>query len=430
MRTHVSGFPLPSLLLVLLIVLGFLIVVAPLSLAEEQPVVDARVETQQPDEADVQEEVILTRSDDGQKEIIMGTVAEGDTAAKLLGNDVHGIMQAARKHHSLANIRSGQLYTLVRDRGTKTLELFEYEIDTHRKLVVEADGAAWLSRVEPLVYVVQLALLQGSIESSLFQAVAAIGESPSLAMVVAEVFRWDVDFIRDVQEGDNFSILVEKRYREGQFKHYGRVLGATFTNKGTLFEAFLFSSTVGNSSHYNSKGESLRRTLLKAPLAFTRITSGYSKARKHPIFHDVRPHEAVDYAAPVGTPIKAVGDGVISQKGWLNGYGNTVAIRHRSGLESQYAHLSGYARNMAVGSRVRQGQVIGFVGMTGWATGPHLDFRLKQNGRFINPTKAINPRDDSIASGRMRVFEERKTQIRNFVAGVTSLETYTPETFP
>jgi murein DD-endopeptidase MepM/ murein hydrolase activator NlpD len=421
MRDKISGFPKASFVAVLLLLLG-LLAFGP-ALADVQ-VEEAPVQDEQDDD------VTLTRTEDGQKVIISGTVADGDTAAKLLGGDVHGIMQAARKHHSLANIRSGQPYTVVRDRETKALERFEYEIDTHRKLVVELDGSAWTSRVETIAYTVQLALLQGPVESSLFQAVAFIGESPALAMVVAEVFRWDIDFIRDVQAGDSFSILVEKRYRDGQFKHYGRVLGATFTNKGVLFEAFLFSSASGHAGHYNRKGESLRKTLLKAPLAFTRITSGYSKARKHPIFHDVRPHEGVDYAAPTGTPVKAVGDGVINLKGWRGGYGNTIAIRHNAGLESQYAHLSGYARGMAVGSRVRQGQVIGFVGSTGWSTGPHLDFRLKQNGRFINPTKAVNPREDSIAPGRMQEFEERKTQIRNFFAGVTSLDAYTPTAFP
>jgi murein DD-endopeptidase MepM/ murein hydrolase activator NlpD len=207
------------------------------------------------------------------------------------------------------------------------------------------------------------------------------------------------------------------------------VLGATFTNRGKLFEAFQFRGVSGNASHYNAKGESLRKVLLKAPLAFTRITSGYSLGRKHPIFHDVRPHEGVDYGAPTGTPIKAVGDGVVSQKGWQGGYGNTVVVRHGASLESQYGHMSGYARGMAVGVRVRQGQVIGFVGMTGWATGPHLDFRLKQHGRFINPARAINPRDESIAPGRMKEFEERKTQLRNFVSGVTPLYLYNPDAF-
>jgi len=454
MRNQLPGFSTLSLLAVLLLLLGLSAFVDLLSQAEpppaeaiaapnaEEPPAPALEDAQPP--ADVEapaappqdaeavgpdDDVTLTRIEDGHK-IISGTVAEGDTAAKLLGGDVHGVMQAARKHHSLANIRSGQPYAVVRDRETNALERFEYEIDTRRKLVVERDGAAWTARVETIVYTVQLALLQGLVESSLFQSVAAIGESPALAMVVAEVFRWDVDFIRDVQAGDSFSILVEKLFREGQFKQYGRVLGATFTNKGVLFEAFLFRGLSGHAGHYNRQGESLHRTLLKAPLAFTRITSGYSKGRKHPIFHDVRPHEGVDYAAPVGTPVKAVGDGVISRKGWQGGYGNTIAIRHRAGLESQYAHLSGYARGMAAGVRVRQGQTVGFVGMTGWATGPHLDFRLKQNGRSINPAKAVNPRDDGIAPGRMKEFEECKTRVRNFVAGVTSLDTYAQEAFP
>jgi len=371
-------------------------------------------------------EEACTLSEDGTKILISGTVVQGDTAARLLGSDLHTIMQAARKYHSLANIRIGQPYTMVRDRETDVLELFEYEIDSHRKLVVERDGGSYTGRVESIVYDVQLALLQGSIESSLFQSVANLGESPALAVVVADVFRWDIDFIRGVQEGDSFSILVEKHYRDGQFRHYGPVLSATFTNRGKLFEAFLFTSASGHAGHYNSKGESLRKTLLKAPLAFSRISSGYSKARRHPILHVVRAHEAVDYAAPAGTPIKAVGDGVITRKGMRGDYGNALTIRHSGSLESEYGHMSRYARGMEVGTRVRQGQVIGFVGMTGLATGPHLCFRLKQNGRPINPLKAINPREDSIASGRMKEFAERKMLIRNFLSGETPLYAYNP----
>ena len=450
MSGNVSGFPKVYWFVAFGVLLGVLAVVAvtshyapqqkPVSEPAAQaletvlPVASERVPTPvPPDIPTEQHEAQLQHApvqDSADKEIIFGTVVHGDTAAKLLGSDVHAIVQASRKHHSLANIRSGQPYTLVRDRETNTLERFEYEIDAYRTLVVESDGDSFTSRVESIVYDVQLALLQGTVESSLFQSVAAMGESPLLAIVVADVFRWDIDFIRDVQDGDSFNILVEKRYREGQFKHYGRVLGATFTNKGKLFEAFLFRGVSGNASHYNAKGESLRKVLLKAPLAFTRITSGYSLGRKHPIFHDVRPHEGVDYAAPTGTPVRAVGDGVVSSKGWQGGYGHTVAIRHGAGLESQYGHLSGYAKGVAAGARVRQGQVIGFVGMTGWATGPHLDFRLKQHGRFINPAKAINPREESIAPGRMQVFAERKTQIRDFISGVTPLSTYNPDALP
>ena len=385
--------------------------------------------------ARVAEEASAARADDetttaGEtKTIVTDIVAEGDTAAKLLGADVHGVMQAARTQYSLARLRRGQSYTVVRDRESQALERFEYDIDAHRKLIVEAAGSSFTSRVETFVYEVRLALLQGTVESSLFQAVAAMGEAPALAVVVADVFRWDIDFIRDVQAGDSFRILVEKRYRDGRFGHYGRVLGATFTNKGKMFEAFLFRSASGTASHYNAKGESLRKVLLRAPLAFTRVTSGYSKGRKHPIFHDVRPHEGVDYAAPVGTPVKAAGDGVISWRGSQGGYGNTIAIRHSAGLESQYAHLSAYAKGATTGARVRQGQVVGFVGMTGWATGPHLDFRIKQQGRFINPARAVNPREAGITPGRMKEFEARKARIRDFVSGATPLEEYNPDAF-
>jgi murein DD-endopeptidase MepM/ murein hydrolase activator NlpD len=318
---------------------------------------------------------------------------------------------------------------MVRDRETNTLELFEYEIDARRKLVVELNGDSYTSRVEPIIYDVELALLQGTVDYSLFQSVTDLGESPSLAVVVANVFRWDIDFIRDVRNGDSFSILVEKQYRDGKFKGYGHVLGATFTNRGTLHEAFLFTDASGRTGHFNSKGESLRKVLLRAPLAFTRISSGFTTARRHPILNEVRPHLAIDYAAPTGTPIMAVGDGVITRKGMRGTFGNAITIRHTAGLESEYGHMSRFARGLAVGTRVRQGQVIGYVGMTGLATGPHLCFRLIQNGRPINPLKAINPREENIPSGRMQEFTKRKALIRDFISGETPLYAYNPDTF-
>jgi murein DD-endopeptidase MepM/ murein hydrolase activator NlpD len=400
--------------------------------APGEGVAEAEEEARTEKEAEPEEDAGSATSppaDEDAKEVISGTVEQGDTAAKLLGDDVHGILQASRKYYSLANIRSGQPYLVVRDYDTKEFRRFEYEIDAQRKLVVENDGNAFSSRVEQIAYDIRLALLQGRVESNLFQSVAALGESPSLAIVVADVFRWDIDFIRDVQDGDSFGILVEKRFRGGQFKNYGRVLGATFTNKGKLFEAFLFRGVSGFESHYNQRGESLRKVLLKAPLAFTRITSGYSRGRRHPIFHDVRPHEGVDYGAPTGTPVKAVGDGVVVRRGWQGGYGNTIALRHGAGLESQYGHLSGFARGLTVGARVRQGQVIGFVGSTGWATGPHLDFRLKQNGRFINPTKAVNPREERIVPGSAAAFRERVARIRDYLSGNAALGEYEPGVF-
>lgn len=357
-----------------------------------------------------------------------GVVEKGDTLAKVLGNAADdGIQQyvsAARRVFSLRSFREGQPYLVVTDPDSGRVKRFEYEIDGKRRLVVEGDDAP-KARVEPIEYVTLLTTAEGVIDDNLFQAVADIGESPQLALRLAELFGSEVNFIRDLQEGDSFRVLVEKRYREGEYKGYGRMLAASFTNRGKTYEAFLFRDGRGRAQHYNSKGENLHKTLLQAPLAFTRLTSRFTHNRRHPILGNRRPHLGVDYAAPTGTPVKAVGDGVVTKRGWAGGYGNQIILRHTAGLESMYAHLSGYARGLKQGQRVRQGQVIGFVGSTGLSTGPHLDFRLRQNGTFINPTKAINPRGAPVSRPNMADFHKTVAAARDYLEGRRHLGDYT-----
>ena len=369
------------------------------------------------------------------EDIIKGTLNKGDTMTKLLephadAESVQNIVSATRQVFPMTSFRAGQPYVVVCDVQSGTVKRFEYEIDQKRRLVVEgleAGSPMPVARVEMIEYDVQLALVESRIDDNLFQAVADIGESPQLALLIANLFGWEINFIRDLKEGDSFSILFEKLYREGEFRGYGRTLGATFTNKGKTYEAFLFYDSRGREHHYNIRGENLRKTLLQAPLSFTRVTSGYTKSRKHPIFGDHRAHFGVDYGAPMGTPVKAVGDGVVTLRGWAGGYGNQVVVRHTAGLESMYSHLSGFARGVAKGSRVRQGQVIAYVGSTGNSTGPHLDFRLKQNGNFINPTKAVNPRSESVSKANMAAFAQRMELVRAFMNGSRAVDTYDQE---
>ena len=357
-----------------------------------------------------------------------GVVEKGDTIAKVLGeaadDGVQQYVSAARRVFSLRSFREGQPYVVVTDPGSGRVKRFEYEIDGRRRLVVEGTGTPE-ARVEPIEYVTLLDTAEGVIDDNLFQAVADIGESPQLALRLAELFGAEVNFIRDLQEGDSFRVLVEKRYREGEYKGYGRMIAASFTNKGKTYEAFLFRDGRGRAQHYNSKGENLHKTLLQAPLAFTRLTSRFTHSRRHPILGTRRPHLGVDYAAPTGTPVKAVGEGVVVKRGWAGGYGNQIIIRHTAGLESMYAHLSGYARGLRKGQRVRQGQVIGFVGSTGLSTGPHLDFRLRQNGTFINPAKAINPRGAPVSRKHMGEFNKIVAAARDYLEGRRHLGEYT-----
>lgn len=356
-----------------------------------------------------------------------GVVEKGDTIAKVLGEvadeGVSQYVNAARRVFPLRSFREGQPYVVVADPETGRVKRFEYEIDSRRRLVVEGAEAPE-ARVEPIEYVTLLSTAEGVIDDNLFQAVADIGESPQLALRLAELFGAEINFIRDLQEGDSFRILVEKRYREGEYKGYGRTLAASFTNKGKTFEAFLFRDGQKRAQHYNSKGENLHKTLLQAPLAFTRLTSRFTRSRLHPVLGTRRAHLGMDYAAPTGTPVKAVGDGVVLKRGWAGDYGNQIVIRHSAGLESMYAHLSGYARGLKQGQRVRQGQVIGFVGSTGLSTGPHLDFRLRQNGAFINPAKAINPRGEPVSPQNRAEFGKTVAKARDYLEGRRPLADY------
>lgn len=369
------------------------------------------------------------------EDVIKGTLGKGETLAKILApwasdEEVRNYTAAVQKIFALTSLRAGQAYVLVCDAETEKLKRFEYEIDNKRRLIVEGVlDQPPSARIENLEYDTRLIMLNAQIDDNLFQAVARLHESPQLAILLAGLFGWEVNFIRDVHAGDSFCILLEKHYYDGQFKGYGRTLGATFTNKGKTYEAFLFYDANGREQYYNTKGENLRKTLLQAPLSFTRITSGYG-GRRNPFNGNPQAHPAVDYAAPTGTPVKAVGDGTVIVRGWMGGYGNQVVVRHAAGLESMYSHLSAFGRGIAQGNRVRQGQVIAYVGSTGYSTGPHLDFRLRQNGRYINPTKAVNPRSEPIGQTSVPAFRERMHFVRAFMSGSRPLAAYTPDLIP
>lgn len=374
------------------------------------------------------QQVPLEQEPPSEPSVINGVIAKGDSASELLSpymsaNSVQQLLNVTRKLHPLNDLRTGQPYTLVCSPDGGDMERFEYEINDRKKLIVTKTDEGLVAHVEPIVYDFSLVRVSGTIRSSLFETLASTGESPILAVRIADIFGSEINFIKDLREGDSFSLLIEKRFRENDFKGYGKVLGATFTNQGKTYEAYNFATDDGE-AFFNAKGESLKKTLLKAPLAFTRISSGYSMNRKHPIFKTHKPHQGVDYAAPTGTPVKAVGDGTIEKAGWGNGYGNMVILKHSGGLESMYSHLSGFASGAKRGARVRQGQVIGYVGATGYATGPHLDFRLKQNGKYINPAKVVAPRGDSIPRNRMNDFKRRKALIGEYLSGKRSLSDY------
>jgi len=248
--------------------------------------------------------------------------------------------------------------------------------------------------------------ISGEILTSLFEAMDQVGEGDTLVMDFAEVFAWEIDFHTDPQPGDRFEVVVEKYYVRDAFVRYGRIIYAEYERENRKHQAVYFEPVAQRGDYYSPQGESLRKALLRSPLKFTRISSGYSRSRPHPILGGNRPHLGVDYAAPVGTPIWAVADGTVVSCGWNGGYGKQVVIKHPKGYQSFYGHLSRFAPGVARGRSVRQKQVIAYVGATGLATGPHLDFRLQKNGVYRNPLKEISPRAPSLRQEQMPEFQK------------------------
>jgi murein DD-endopeptidase MepM/ murein hydrolase activator NlpD len=248
-----------------------------------------------------------------------------------------------------------------------------------------ANGRGWEVRRVETRPDVRVVAVKGEVRRSLFDAIDAAGESPQLVLEMVEIFSSDFDFTADTRSGDRFRLLVEKRYAGDTFVDYGRIQVAQYLSDGRLLTGIGYERTGAKHQFYDPDGRSLRKSFLKSPLEFTRITSGFTYARPHPILGGTRPHLAIDYAAPVGTPVRAVADGRVTAAGWSGGNGISVTIRHRSGYETMYNHLSKLGAGVRVGARVSQRQVIGLVGATGLATGPHLDYRVSRNGNFVNP---------------------------------------------
>lgn len=236
------------------------------------------------------------------------------------------------------------------------------------------------------------ATISASIDHSLYEALRQQGEGPQLVQQLTDVFQWDVDFF-GLRKGDSFTVVVDKQYAGADFVGYGPITAARFTTRENTYEAFRHEQADGRAGYYSASGTPLRKQFLKAPLKFTRVTSGFSRKRFHPVLKYFRPHYGVDYGAPVGTPVMTTADGVVVEARYKPGEGNFIRVRHSSKYDTCYLHLSRFAKGLKKGTRVTQGDVIGYVGKTGLASGPHLDYRVSENGKWLNPLelKSITP---------------------------------------
>lgn len=313
----------------------------------------------------------------------------GDAAGSALDrmgfsyNDVSAMVAASKPVFPLNEVRAG--HALIRkDRGDLTHVY--YQVDANQLLHLSLHNGDWHATLEPRVVSTRRTVLQGEIHDNLFLDAAAAGLTDRTTMNLVDIFAWDIDFARDLRQGDRFRVLVEERFDAQGDSLGSTIIAAEFVNQGKAYQAIRFQLPSGRVEYYAPDGRSLRKTYLKAPVKFTRISSRFTLARRHPILGYTRAHRGVDYAAPLGTPVHAVGDGRIVYKGWRGGYGRFIRIQHTNAAHSTaYAHLSRYAHGIRRGSYVHQGQVIGYVGMSGLATGPHLHFEFRVRDRAINP---------------------------------------------
>jgi len=310
-----------------------------------------------------------------------------------------GITGAAQSVFDLRRVRAGNRMAVGRS-VVGELRAVRYQIDADRMLWVLAQGGGFRAEIKSIPSKTEVAGVAGEIGDSLFNAVTDAGESPELAMRLAEIFGWDLDFYTDPRAGDTFRVVVEKKkYPDGQTAAYGRIFAAEYDNHGRVYQAVLFHDPSGKAAYYAPSGKALEKAFLRSPLKFAApITSRFSRSRFHPILKTHRPHLGIDYGAPVGTPVQAIGSGRVVFAGRKGGAGMLIHLQHFNGYETMYMHLSRLL--VRSGQRVEQGQRIGLVGMTGLATGPHLDFRILQHGVYRNferlplpPAQGVAKRD-------------------------------------
>lgn len=315
-------------------------------------------------------------------------VKSGDTLYGILSDrftpqEMAEITSKIKKDIKGFVLRPGMKLTLEKDKV-----LLNAAID--KDVIIEklADGTATVT-VNIYEHDMMNVVVRGTIENNLFEAMYKAGEDAELAANLASIFEWEIDFFKDLRPGDRFVVLVEKKFVKDKYAGYGKILAADFYNQGKLKRAVYYNDGGKNKGYYNEKGEGLERGFLRVPLNYSRISSRYSTSRLHPVLGYHRPHYGVDYAAPTGTPVKATASGVVKIKSRTKGNGNYIALRHPNGYETFYLHLNGFNRAIRQGSHVEQGQIIGYVGSTGYSTGPHLDYRIRKNGKWLNPLKFV-----------------------------------------
>jgi murein DD-endopeptidase MepM/ murein hydrolase activator NlpD len=328
------------------------------------------------------------------------TIRSGDTLDRIFRKNDLNLghlaaivnLQAASKH--LRMLRPGDKFEIQHEEGD-LVRLYR-ELNLTSALIVSKDDAGFSAEIIDRPIELRRRQAYGKIKSSLFESAASAGLPDKLIMNLAGIFAWDVDFVLDIRSNDDYYILYEEIYQNGEFVTDGEIVAAEFNNNGRTFQAIRFVDKGGRSDYYTPDGRSVRKAFVRAPVDFTRISSSFNPRRRHPVLNTIRAHRGVDYAAPQGTSIKAAGDGKVIFRGRKGGYGNAVILQHGGNITTLYAHMSRFANSARVGTRVKQGQTIGYVGSTGLATAAHLHYEYRLNGVHRNPRTVQLPQAEPI----------------------------------
>lgn len=338
----------------------------------------------------------------------------GETLGQVLDgfglepSESQSLVSELSNHIDVRRLRPADRYAALVDREDR-FQGFRLTIAGKGQVEAKRAGEGWQSSWRPFVEISETRVVTGTLDGFLESSIQSAGGEAVLAYVMADVLQWDLDFNRDLRMGDRFEILYERVYLDGEFHRVGSILALIYENDDRRLEAYRFGSDGG---HYDGEGRPLRKLFLRSPLRYSRVTSGFSSRRFHPVLKQYRPHYGIDYGAPAGTPVRVTGSGVVQSAGWDRGGGKTVRVRHPNGYLTAYLHLSRFAEGIRSGKRVGQGEVIGYVGSTGLATAPHLDYRMQRDGRWMNPLTLKSKPGEPIPLEQLPEFESWRDLLR------------------
>ncbi len=352
------------------------------------------------------------------------TVAPGDNLSlifsrlKLSKSDLHHIVSLPPAGSQLKRLKPGQLVRFqIHDAKLTSMVL---ELDDLNSLTITRDGTRFTAKAESIEPEIRVASATAEIRRSLFLDGQKAGLSDAMIMRMTEIFGWDIDFALDIRARDSFSVIYEEAYKDGELIKQGRILAAEFVNQGKSLRAILFTDENGETEYYSDEGQAMRKAFLRTPVNFTRISSRFNLRRKHPVLNTIRAHRGVDYAAPMGTPVRATANGKIVMVGTRGGYGKTVEMQHGNTYSTLYAHLSRFPKGLRRGASVKQGKIIGYVGKSGLATGPHLHYEFRVNGAHRNPLTVDLPKAQHIEKRYLAEFRQQAEPLLDQLATLTA----------